>query len=110
MRGMKRAVQLLVFGLCVVFTVGAIVNVFADNTEVEKLAKEVACEGAPAKPGTKPAASAPGDLQCTMSMTRMSRTPFGQSFEFTGRGLTRRIKCTRSAVLFGEYACSVEGG
>lgn len=106
---MKRAVQLLVFGLCVVFTVGAIVNVFADNTEVEKLAKEVACEGAPAKPGEKPAAS-PGGAQCAMSMTRMSRTPFGQSFEFSGRGLTRRIQCTRSAVLFGDYACSVEGG
>jgi hypothetical protein len=105
---MKRAAQLAVFVLCVAFTIGAIVNVFVDNTEVEKLAKEVACEGASAAPGTRPAAPAKGPAECAMSMTRMSRTPFGQSFEFSGRSVTRRIRCTRSLVMFGEYSCAVE--
>jgi hypothetical protein len=104
---MKRAVQLTVFVLCVLFTVGAIVNVFSDNSDVEKLAKEVACEGASAGPGTKPQAPA---APCSMSVTRMSRTPIGQSFELSGRGVTRRIRCTRSLIMFGEYSCSLEGG
>ena len=50
---MKRAVQVLIFVLCVGFTIAAIVNVFADNSEVELMAKGVACEGIKAKPGTK---------------------------------------------------------
>ena len=121
MRAMKRAAQLAVFVLCVVFTVGAIVNVFSDNAEVEKLAGQVACDTPPAaatatataKPGARPAATAtPGAAAnpgaCAMTMTRMSRSPFGQSFEFTGRSSTRRIRCTRSLFMFGEYSCVPE--
>lgn len=105
---MKRAARVLVFVLCVGFTIASIINVFADNSEVEKLAKEVACEaGAPAKPekpaGNKPAAAAPG--LCNLSMTKMARTPFSQSFEYSGGGKTRRIRCVRSLILVGEYAC-----
>lgn len=110
---MKRAAKVVVFLLCVGFVVAAIVNVFGDHTEVEKLAKEIACDAAPSKPAAPPAgkpaaatAAAPG--LCALAMTRMSRTPFGQSYEYTGSNSTRRIRCTRSLIFVGEYACVTE--
>lgn len=105
MRRMKRAVQLAIIVLCVVFTVSAIINVFADNTEVLEMAKGVACEGVKVKPipVTAPPGTRPSD--CPMAMTRMARTPIGQSFEFTGNGLTKEIECKRSLILVGSYSC-----
>lgn len=113
---MKRAVRILVFLLCVGFTVAAIVNVFGDNTEVEQMAKNTACAAAPAKPsasakppaGAKPAAAAAAPDDCRMTMTRMSRTPFGQSFEFTGANSTRHVGCRRSLIFVGDYSCAAE--
>lgn len=109
MATMKRAAQVVVFLLCVGFVVAAIVNVFGDHTEVEKLAKETACEAAQPKPAAppagKPAAAAAAPGLCAMTMTKMSRTPFGQSYEYTGSNSMRRIQCTRSLILVGEYAC-----
>ena len=72
---MKRAVQLLIFVLCVGFTISAIVSVFADNKDVEDMAKGVACEGFKPKPVpiTAPPGTRPSD--CPMAMTRTSRTP-----------------------------------
>lgn len=112
---MKRAVRILVFLLCVGFTVAAIVNVFGDNTEVEQMAKNAACEAAQAKPSAstkpaaaKPAAAAAAPDDCRMTMTRMSRTPFGQSFEFTGSSATRHVGCRRSLIFVGDYSCAVE--
>jgi len=107
-----------VFLLCVGFTVAAIVNVFGDNAEVEQMAKSKACEAAqaaqakpakPAAPPAKPAATgAAAAGECSMAMTRMSRTPFAQSFEFTGQSSTRNIRCTRSLIFVGDYACAAE--
>jgi hypothetical protein len=90
----KRAVQVSIFVLCVLFSVSAVYNVFSDNTEVEAKGRVVAC----------------GDQgpSCSATMTRMQRTPFGQTFEFVTPKRTVGVKCTRSAVLFGEYACALQ--
>ncbi|AKT41044.1 hypothetical protein [Chondromyces crocatus] len=91
---MKRAGQALIFVLCVVFSVSAAYNVLADNTEVEKAARAVAC----AEEGPT----------CSTTLTRLARTPLGQSMTFTSRkGKTVDVCCVRSLVLVGEYACSI---
>jgi hypothetical protein len=38
-------------------------------------------------------------------MTRMERTPFGQTFEFTTAKRTVDVRCARAFVLLGEYTC-----
>jgi hypothetical protein len=105
---MKQAAKLAVFVLCVAFCVAAVINVFGDNAEVEQMAKDKACEGIPIKPipPTAPPSVKQGD--CGMAMTRMSRTPFGQTFEYSGKSPTRSIRCTRSVILFGAYSCAVQ--
>ncbi|MCC6555213.1 MAG: hypothetical protein IT372_19800 [Polyangiaceae bacterium] len=90
---MKRAVQTTFFVLCVLFSVAAVYNVFADNAEVEQQARAVAC----------------GDqgASCSPQMTRMERTPFGQTFEFATAKRTVGVRCTRAFVLAGEYSCAL---
>lgn len=105
---MKKAARLIVFALCVLFTIAAVVNVFGDNTEVEQMAKTVACAGVAVKPVpvTAPPGTRPSD--CPMAMTKMSRTPLGQSFEYSGKNETKRIRCTRSLIFAGAYSCAAE--
>ncbi|MDW8252208.1 MAG: hypothetical protein RMJ98_23165 [Myxococcales bacterium] len=75
--------------LCVVVTGLGIRNVIADNQEVEVLAKK-----------SSPACS----QGC--SLTRIDRTPFAQEFQFSAaKGETSVVRCTRSAVLVGDYTC-----
>jgi hypothetical protein len=103
---MKRAAQWVVLALCLGFSIASVINVFGDNAEAEQMSKALACEGIPIKPlpKTAPPGSKPSD--CSMVSTKTSRTPFGQSFEYTGEGQTRHVKCTRSAILFGAYSCA----
>lgn len=89
---MKRAVQTIIFLLCVVFSVAAVVNVLADNAEVEALAVAAAC----ADQGTT----------CHPQKTRMERTPLAQSFELVTPKRTVEVRCVRALVLVGDYACS----
>lgn len=105
---MKRAAQWLVLVLCVGFSVAAVVNVFGDNTEVEQMAKAAGCEGVNQKPIPKTAPTTAKPSDCGMTITHMSRTPFGQSFEMTGSGVTRHIRCTRSLMFVGSYSCGPE--
>ncbi|MEZ4299479.1 MAG: hypothetical protein R3B70_31305 [Polyangiaceae bacterium] len=105
---MKKAARLLVFVLCVGFTVAAIVNVFADNSEVEQMAKNLACEGIGVKPIPPTAPPGTRPSECPMTVTKMSRSPFGQSFELTGKAGTRHIRCERSLLFAGSYSCAPE--
>lgn len=89
---MKRAVQTILFLLCVVFSVAAVVNVLGDNAEVEALAVVAACAGQ----GTA----------CHPQKTRMERTPFAQSFELVTPKRTVEVRCARALVLVGDYACT----
>ena len=90
---MKRAVQTIVFVLCVVFSLAAIVNVLGDNAEVEALASATACAGEGAA--------------CHPQKTRMERTPIAQSFELATAKRTVEVRCARALVLVGDYACAV---
>lgn len=105
---MKRAGQWFVLLLCVGFSVASVVNVFSDNAEVEAMAKAAGCDGVNQKPIPKTAPPGTKPSNCEMAITHMSRTPFGQSFEMQGSGVTRHIRCTRSFVLFGSYSCAPE--
>lgn len=91
---MKRAGQILLTVLCVVFSASAVYNVFSDNTEVELRARGVACEGQAATCGA------------SAKVTRLSRTPFGQTFEFATPKRSVGVRCSRALVLVGEYSCA----
>ena len=90
---MKRAVQTIVFVLCVVFSLAAVVNVLGDNAEVEAMANAVACAGEGAT--------------CHPQKTRMERTPIARSFEIVTARRKVQVRCARSLVLVGDYSCAV---
>jgi hypothetical protein len=90
---MKRAGQFLIFFLCVAFSVAAVVNVMSDNAEVERMAAAVACgEQGP---------------NCRAQMSRLERTPFGQTFEMITAKRTVDVVCRRAYVMAGDYACKL---
>jgi hypothetical protein len=90
---MRRAVQTIIFVLCLVFSVAAAVNVLADNAEVEAMADAAACAGE--------------GSTCHPQKTRMERTPLGQSFELVTAKRKVEVRCARAFVLVGEYTCAV---
>jgi len=89
---MKRAGQTLFFLACVLFTIAAAYNVMADNAEVIALASESACRGQA--------------RTCRAQMTRMERTPFGQTFELATPKSKVEVRCVRALLFVGEYTCS----
>lgn len=102
---MKRSLQTAVFVACVVFSVAGAYNVMSDSAEVEKLAEEVACSTD--TPAVKPPRAGTKTTECHARMTSHGRTPIAQTFEFnTTKGPTV-VRCGRSLVLVGEYACTV---
>ena len=66
-------------------------NVLSDNADVEKAAEATACEA-------KPCAEKHG-------LTRMERSPFGQSFQYTWANGEVHVKCTRAYWLAGDRRC-----
>ncbi|HEX9295612.1 MAG TPA: hypothetical protein VF881_07250 [Polyangiaceae bacterium] len=89
MAGYKGYLRLFLAIACIAVSLAAMVNVFADNGEVLARAKETGC-----------AAGAACDL------ARMDRTPFAQTFDFRSKPGPVSVRCARSAIFFGEYACS----
>ena len=89
---MKRAGQTLFFLLCLVFSVSAAVNVLGDNAEVEAMASVVACAGE--------------GPTCHPQMTRMERTPLAQTFDLVTAKHKVTVRCARSLLLVGDYACA----
>lgn len=63
-------------------------NVYGDSSEVETLARQQA--------------SCP-EGHCQLS--RVERSPFGQSFEFRQQGALVMVRCARSGLLIGPYEC-----
>jgi hypothetical protein len=101
------AIRLGATVLCLAATAAAAYNVYGDNGEVEKAAESVACGEA-------------GAVACRAQMTRMDRSPFWQTFEFATSKraagplvvqnvttLNVTVRCTRSAILVGDYACAL---
>jgi hypothetical protein len=89
----RRYISAAVFLVCVVLSVAGMINVFADNADVIRMANEVAC----------------GDqgATCRAQMTRMERTPFSQTFEIVTPKRTVDVRCRRGAIFFGGYACAL---
>jgi hypothetical protein len=90
--------------LLIVASALGVYNVASDNAEVEQLAKEVACGGGVGKPA---------QLGCSAQKSQMVRTPWAQTFDFATSGVASKkagsvtVRCTRSAVLLGEYGCEL---
>jgi hypothetical protein len=89
----KKYASGVVFVLCVVLSVAGLINVFADNLDVVRMASEVAC----------------GDQgkDCRAQMSRMERTPISQSFEMVTPKRTVDVRCTRALLFFGPYSCAL---
>jgi hypothetical protein len=102
----KRFVQLTIFGLCLAFSVATVYNVFSDNAAVERMAGFVACDHSGA--ANAAGAQVAGDAACRPHITRLERTPFGQSFEFVTSKRTVAVRCERAFVLAGKYICKVQ--
>jgi hypothetical protein len=81
-------------------SVMCVYNVFGVGEEVEKLAKEVACQGQP--------------LPCDARYTKAERTPWAHSFRMyraskTGNSEEKDVVCQRQYILAGDYACKYKG-
>lgn len=88
---MKRALQSGGFLLCVAASGLGIYNVMSDNADVERLAQQAAC----------------GDqTPCRAQKTSVERTPIAQTFEFVTAKRKVTIRCARSFILAGDYACA----
>jgi hypothetical protein len=87
---MRRAASWTFFLVCIVISVGGLINVVGDNSEVERLAAEVAC-------GTTP---------CKAEWRRVQRNPLAQTFDMATPKGTVTVRCARSWIVFGEYACT----
>jgi hypothetical protein len=88
MTAAKAYLKLALVLACIVVSVAAMLNVFADNADVLANAKALGCpKGA-----------------CTL--TRMERTPFAQTFEFQSTHGVAVVKCARGAIFFGDYGCT----
>ena len=93
---MKRFGSVAFLLLCIAISIACAINVFADNTALTTEAGELACKGlACAKPP---------------AMTRVDRTPIAQTFTFAAgkSGTSVTVRCARSAILVGAYACAKE--
>jgi len=88
MAGPKAYLRLFLAIACIVVSLAAMVNVFADNDEVLAKAKGIACADGPCQ------------------LARVDRTPFAQTFDFRTTSGVVTIRCARGAVLFGDYACA----
>lgn len=95
----RNLVTLVFLGISVM----SVYNVFGVGEEVEKLAKEKACQGQP--------------MPCSAGYTKIERTPFAHSFKMytstaPGKPPTsaeRDIACQRQYIFLGDYACKVKG-
>lgn len=88
MTAAKAYLRLAVVIACIVVSVAAMLNVFADNADVLANAKELGCPKA------------------TCTLTRMERTPFAQTFEFQSTLGAVAVRCARGTIFFGEYGCT----
>jgi hypothetical protein len=89
--------------LCIGVTIAGLLNVYGDNQDVVRKAESTAC----------------GGESCSVTMTRMGRTPFSQSFSFQTQRTTQKhagaaasadVECKREFVFVGEYGCTLQGG
>jgi len=90
---MKINVPRIISFIIIALVIAGIVNVYADAGPIEQMARARACErhGPP----------------CRERRGRVLRTPFFHDMDFTDGGKTVTVRCSRSFVFFGDYACAV---
>ncbi len=87
---MQQAVRPIVSVVLIILSVLGLMNVYSDNTEVESMARDLACEGE----------------RCEANLRQVQRTPISQQFHFAITGGTVVIvECSRAALFVGEYSC-----
>jgi len=82
--------------LLLIATALGLYNVFSDNKDVRANAESLAC----------------GKPNCAARLTRESRNPIGQSFEFQVSHSTTpaSVDCKLSLFIVGEWRCEKTGG
>jgi len=89
---MKQAIRPAISFILIALSALGMINVYADNGDVEHLARGAACPDC-----------AEGELQ----LTQASRSPISQSFHFhVPNAAVKVIECKKSALFFGEYTCT----
>jgi hypothetical protein len=74
--------------------IAGVVNVYADAGPIERMARARVCER--------------HSPPCRERLGRVMRTPFFHEMEFTDGGKPVTVRCSRSAVLVGDYACALK--
>ena len=93
-QSMRKIWVLFLVVVCVLSAWCAYDNVLSDIEPIRALAEAAACK-------LKPCAE-------RHAMTKLDRTPLGQSFEFTWQSGIVVVECKRSGVVFGTRACSAK--
>ncbi|HTM43667.1 MAG TPA: hypothetical protein VL137_01860 [Polyangiaceae bacterium] len=91
----KLVIRISVAALCLFATVQSLTAIYSDISELEKTAANLAC----------------GKDSCVTRL-ELERTPFAQRFVFQvsiDPPTKVEVRCERSLVLFGDYACAVSG-
>lgn len=86
---MQQAIKPALSVLLVLLSILGLFNVYGDNSDVEAMAKEVACEG------------------CESTLTRLERTPIAQTFHLQTQKALFVVKCQRAGIFLGNYDCKV---
>ncbi len=92
----RPVISVLLLGL----TVLGLVNVYGDHSEVESLAKSVACGGS----------------ECPTQLTRVDRNPLAHNYDLVTKpksaksapSVTVSVSCRRAYILLGEWSCTKE--
>ena len=90
---MSRALRSLAFILALVTAASAYSFFTADDHAIEALARSKACAG--------------GGPKCHAALARVVKTPFFQDRQFRVGNATVEVRCTRTAILLGDYQCAI---
>jgi hypothetical protein len=88
---MRRALRILPLIALACAAAGAY-NVFADQPQLEGLARARAC--------------GPVGQVCKARLARIERTPFRQRFVYSRGGADVQVDCQRSFIFVGDYDCA----
>src|SRR5262245_23603436 len=77
----------------IAIVIAGVVNVYADAGPIERMARARVCERHPGP--------------CRERLGRVLRTPFFHDLDFVDAGKNVTVRCSRSFIFFGDYACKL---
>ena len=80
--------------IIIAIVIAGVVNVYADAGPIERMARARVC----ARHGPP----------CKERLGRALRTPFFHELDFTDGGRSVTVRCSRSFVFVGDYACALK--